>query len=152
MRGVLFMNRFALICNLCFLSMFILKDIKGLENYHHTMSTILVLAVIAFIINIVTIAISFILYFLKSKHPFPKYLFFINIVFFIMQYYYFIISICFTNEHITFEERRAGVAHRDDDFDERLVLAAVDAVVRWRRRLDEIPLLSFVCLFSFSFE
>ena len=92
MRGILFMNRFALICNLCFLAMFILQDIKGLEKFQIVVSTILVLAISSVIINCVTILVTTIVYLLKKKHLIPKFLFLLNIIFFLLQFYHYFIS------------------------------------------------------------
>lgn len=92
MRSLLFMNRFALICNLCFLAMFILQDIEGLDKYQLVVSTVLILAICAFIINIVTLVVGSIFYSLGKKVGLPKFLYLINVVFFLLQFYYFIIS------------------------------------------------------------
>ena len=92
MRGLLFMNRFALICNLCFLTMFILQDVKGLDEYQIIISTILVLAISAFIINLVTLVVCTIFYLLGKKERFPKFLFVTNTGFFLLQFYHFLIS------------------------------------------------------------
>jgi hypothetical protein len=92
MRGLLFMNRFALICNLCFLTMFILQDVRGLDQYQIVVSTILVLAISSFIINIVTLVVCTISYLIRKKVNFPKFLFIINFGFFLLQFYHFLIS------------------------------------------------------------
>lgn len=91
MRWVLFMNRITLVCNISFFLMFIIKDLDGLEHGQFIINTILVLAVIAFFLNFATIIITTIFYFFK-KFSLPKYLFLINIVFFLLEYYYYFIS------------------------------------------------------------
>jgi hypothetical protein len=91
MRGLLFMNRFALICNLCFLTMFILQDVRGLDQYQIVVSTILVLAISSFIINIVTLVVCTISYLIRKKVNFPKFLFIINFGFFLLQFSHFLI-------------------------------------------------------------
>ena len=93
MRGLLFMNRVALICNLCFISTFVVKQIKGVDQYQSIVGTLAVLGyVMSIVLNIILALITIIAYSFGKKHIIPKFLFVINMIFFLLQFYFFIIS------------------------------------------------------------
>ena len=90
MRWLLFINRVALVCNICYLSMFVLQNVKGLEKFNFVVSIITILALIAFLINFVTLFISIIAIVFRKKNIIPKYLLLLNVAFFLLQFYYFL--------------------------------------------------------------
>jgi hypothetical protein len=92
MRYLKFMNRVALICNISYLLMFILQDIKGLEKYNSVVSILIILALVAFVFNSFTLLISTIAFLIKKKNIVPMYLFLLNSMFFLLQFYYFFIA------------------------------------------------------------
>ncbi len=93
MRWLLFMNRVALICNLCFVATFVLKQITGIEEYQFTVRTLAILGyVMSIVLNISLALITTIAYSIGKKHIIPKFLFVINMIFFLLQFYFFIIS------------------------------------------------------------
>ena len=72
--------------------MFAIQGIKGLEDYNTIIGIVLILAVCAFILTSLALLITTVTYLLGKKNIVPKYLFFLNIVFFLIQFYYYIIS------------------------------------------------------------
>jgi hypothetical protein len=87
MRWLLFMNRVALICNICFAAMFAIKDIKDLSD-NSAVKTVVVLGLCAFIFNFITLMISSIAYLAGKRKSLSIPLFVINIAFFLVEYYY----------------------------------------------------------------
>lgn len=92
MRFLLLLNRLATICSLCFLAMFILKDVESLSKHQWLIGTVLVLSLCAFVITIVAVAATAIAYLFGKKNSIPKYLFLLNIVFLVVEFYYYLIS------------------------------------------------------------
>jgi hypothetical protein len=92
MRFLKFMNRVALICNICYLLMFILQDIKGLDKFNSVVGILIILALVAFVFNFITLLCTTIAYFIGKKNIVPKYLFILNVMFFLLQFYYFFIA------------------------------------------------------------
>ncbi|MFY7964281.1 MAG: hypothetical protein ACOVO1_05245 [Chitinophagaceae bacterium] len=90
MRWLLFMNRIALICNICFAAMFAISDIKSLSD-NSIVKTVLVLALCAFILNFITLLTSSIAYVINKRKGLSVPLFIINIAFFLVEYYYYFI-------------------------------------------------------------
>lgn len=91
MRWLLFINRIALICNVCFIAMYVLKMVKGIETYQFITGTVVILGYLAIWINLITILINAIFYIIGKKRLVPSSLFLLNIVFFLMEYYQFFI-------------------------------------------------------------
>ena len=89
MRFLLFINRVAFICNICFLAMFALKDIKGLQQHQNLMGTLFVLGFSAIVINFITLLTTSIAYLIGKKRSVPIYLFILNIVCFFLEYYFY---------------------------------------------------------------
>jgi len=92
MRWLLFINRIALICNVCFIAMYVLKMVKGIESYQFFTGTIVILGYLAIWVNLITILITAIFYILGKKRLVPTYLFLLNIFFFLIEYYQFFIA------------------------------------------------------------
>jgi hypothetical protein len=90
MSWLLFMNRIALICNICFAAMFAIKDIKNLSD-NSIVKTVLVLAVCAFVFNFITLLASSTAYLFGKRKSLSIPLFVINIAFFLVEYYYYFI-------------------------------------------------------------
>ncbi len=92
MRWLLFMNRVALICNICFAAMFVLNDIKNLQS-HILMQILLILALSAVVFNFITILITSVVYLVGKKNKISVPLFVLNIAFFLVEYaYHFILK------------------------------------------------------------
>ncbi len=93
MRWLLFMNRVALICNLCCIATFVVKQIKGIDEYQYIVGTLIILGyVMPIVLNTSLALITTIAYSIGKKHIIPKFLFVINMIFFLLQFYFFIIS------------------------------------------------------------
>ena len=72
--------------------MFVINSIKGLEDHQLVVGIILILAVCAFLLTFIALLITTIAFMIGKKNIVPKYLFLLNIVFFLIQFYYFFIS------------------------------------------------------------
>ncbi len=93
MRWLLFINRIALICNLCFILMYVLKIVKGIETYQFFTGTIVTLGYLAILVNFTTILITAIFLILGKRRQITTSLFLVNIVFFLIEFYQFFIAV-----------------------------------------------------------
>lgn len=92
MRWLLFMNRIALICNICFAAMFAIKDIKNLQD-HFLMQILLILALCAVVFNFIVILVTSVAYLFGKRKSISIPLFVLNIAFFLVEYtYHFILK------------------------------------------------------------
>ena len=72
--------------------MFAINDVKGLDEYQFVIGIILILAICAFLLTFIALLVTTIAYLLGKKSIVPKYLFFLNIVFFLFLFYHFFMS------------------------------------------------------------
>lgn len=72
--------------------MFAINNVKGLEEYQFVIGIILILAVCAFLLTFIALLITTIAYIIGKKNIVPKYLFLLNIGFFLLLFYHFFIS------------------------------------------------------------
>jgi hypothetical protein len=92
MRFLKFINRVAFICNICFLLMFVLKQIQGIDKYQTLVGTLVVLGFGAIIVNAIALLISLIAVVLGKKNQLPMSIFLLNVVFFLLQIFFFLAS------------------------------------------------------------
>ena len=92
MKLLSFFHKVAFICNICFLAIFILKGIDGLEDYQSYVWIIVLLGYVALLLNAMIILASFVCIFSGYQSIIPKYLFVFNLVLLIIQFSYFIMS------------------------------------------------------------
>lgn len=80
-----FLNRVAIICNICFFLLIPLKYSNYVEKFQWLAVTILVLAVLAIVFNTIVLLVSLIAALIGKKNLIPKTLFFINLICFVIQ-------------------------------------------------------------------
>ncbi|MCX6209453.1 MAG: hypothetical protein NTZ59_08075 [Bacteroidetes bacterium] len=80
-----FLNRIAVISNICFFLLIPLTYIHYVEQYQWLAATILILAVLAIILNVIVLISSLLAVIFGKKHTIPKVLFFINLICFVVQ-------------------------------------------------------------------
>ncbi len=90
MKLLSFLHKVAFICNLCYLSTFVLKTIDGVEDYQSYIWLIVLLGYIGFLFNALVIIASFVCFFSEYRNLLPKYLFVFNLVLFLIQFGYFL--------------------------------------------------------------
>lgn len=80
-----FLNRIAIICNICFFLLIPLTYFSYVEKFQWLAVTIFVLAVIAIIVNCITLLTGLLAAIFGKKNLIPKALFFINLICFAVQ-------------------------------------------------------------------
>lgn len=92
MRFILFLNRVAIVCNVCFLISFVLKLKTGVENYQNIVAPIAILGlIVSFILNAIILITAIIAFVIGKKKNIPTTLFLINMVIYLLQFYYLIV-------------------------------------------------------------
>lgn len=89
MKGINFFNRFALICNLCFLIAMMSEYIPSLANHFVFKNFILILGLAAFVVNLIVILVTLISLLSPKRAFIGKFIFGLNIAFFALQTFYF---------------------------------------------------------------
>lgn len=89
MRTINFLNKFAFICNLCFLLCFLIERSKFLNSLPNVQSIIIILGVISIVINSLMLLISL---FVMKKTTLKRGVVFFNAMFFLVQFYHYFIS------------------------------------------------------------
>lgn len=80
-----FLNRVAIVCNVCFFLLIPLTYFSYVEKFQWLAVTILVLAVVAIIVNSITLLSGLLAAIFGRKASIPKGLFFINLICFAVQ-------------------------------------------------------------------
>lgn len=89
MKGINFFNRFAFICNICFLIGFLSENMKGFQETKIFSNFILILALIAFLVNTLSLIITAFGFLSKKRVAISKVLVILNFAFFLLQFYHF---------------------------------------------------------------
>jgi hypothetical protein len=89
MKVINFFNRFALICNFCFLIAMMSKSIPSFTTHFIFKDFILILALIAFVINAIMILVTILGMLSPKRAAIGKFVFGLNIAFFALQVFYF---------------------------------------------------------------
>jgi hypothetical protein len=89
MKFIIFINRLAIICNLCFIVGFVGRFTSLFLKFETIGQLIAILGFTSIFVNSFVIAISFGYYVLSKKLGFSKWMLLLNIAFLLMQLLYF---------------------------------------------------------------
>lgn len=92
MRWILFLNRVALLCNVCFVMVMIIRYTKNFIHNQPINSYIITLGYSSFIVNFFVTILLLILLLGKKKSLVPTWLSITNFLFFVIQILIFLIS------------------------------------------------------------